>query len=94
MIRELFASDNFVLKDLITSNKDIPIDSLIEKLEKITKTVQNELFELINGDLVHFQRVLKEACEVDIETINQFRSTLEEEKIIKEVGSRPPLILY
>lgn len=86
-MRELFASDNFELKDFLIANKHVPIDDLLSQLDKITKTVQNELFDLINGDLVHFQRILKEACEVDIQAIRHFRSKVEEGKIINEVSA-------
>lgn len=86
-MRELFASDNFVLKDFLIANKTVPVDELLSQLDKIAKTVQNELFDLINGDLVHFQTILKEACEVDIEAVKQLRNKVEEEKIITEVNT-------
>lgn len=84
-MRELFAADNFDLKGFLTVNKEIPIDELLRNLEFASKTVQNELFELINGDLVHFQKVIEEVCKVDIDSIKEFRAQLESEKAAKEV---------
>lgn len=84
-MRELFASDNFDVIQFIASNKDSNVDNLLKDLENISNSVQNELFDLINGDLAHFQTVIKEVCEVDIATIKQSRASLEEDKNIKEV---------
>lgn len=84
-MRELFASDDFDLKTFLNVNKDIPIDELLKRLDGISKAVQNELFELINGDLVHFKKIISEVCEVDIDSIKQYRSQFENDKIAKEV---------
>ena len=84
-MRELFANDNFNLKDFLKSHKEISIEDLLKQIENVTKTVQNELFGLINGDLAHFQTILREVCEVDLEVIKQFRARIENEKIKKEV---------
>lgn len=84
-MRELFASDNFNFQDFFSSQSEIPLEQTILKLESVSKTVQNELYELINGDLIHFQNVLKGVCEIDIEAVKQFRSQFESEKSIKEV---------
>ena len=86
-MRELFALDNFNFQDFISTQSEIPLEELILKLEKVSKTVQNELYELINGDLVHFQKVLREVCEIDIKAVKQFRTEFEAEKSIKEVLS-------
>ena len=85
-MRDLFASDNFNFQDFLASKSEIPLEELILNLENVSKTVQNELYELINGDLVHFQKVLKEVCAIDIEAVKQFRTSFEEEKAIKEVN--------
>lgn len=82
-MRELFASDIFNFQDFQSSQTNL--EESILKLEALSKTVQNELYELINGDLVHFQKVLRGVCEIDIEAVKQFRSQFEKEKSIKEV---------
>lgn len=84
-MRELFASDDFNVKDFLAMNKELPIDDLLKRLDGISKNVQNELFELINGDLVHFQNIIEDVCSIDIDSIKEFRSQLENEKISKEV---------
>ena len=84
-MRELFGSDNFDLKNFLTVNKEIPIDKLLSDLDGVYKSVQNELFELINGDLVHFQKVIEEVCSIDVDSLKQFRAQLENEKLLNEV---------
>ena len=84
-MRELFASENFDLKNFLTVNKEIPIDELLIELDGVSKSVQNELFELINGDLVHFQKIIEEVCSIDVDSIKQFRAQLENEKLLNEV---------
>ena len=84
-MRELFASDTFNFQDFLASQSGVPLEELIKTLENISKIVQNELYELINEDLVHFQKVLKDVCEIDIEAVKQFRSEFEQEKSFKEV---------
>ena len=84
-MRELFASENFDLKNFLTVNKEIPIDELLIELDGVSKSVQNELFELINGDLVHFQKVIEEVCSIDVDSLKQFRAQLENEKLLNEV---------
>ena len=84
-MRELFASENFDLKNFLTVNKEIPIDKLLSDLDGVYKSVQNELFELINGDLVHFQKVIEEVCSIDVDSLKQFRAQLENEKLLNEV---------
>ena len=84
-MREVFASDNFELKDFLASHKDVPIEDLLKELENTSQLVQNELIELINGDLVHFQEVLKEVCKGNLEVIKRFRESYESEVKIKEV---------
>lgn len=84
-MREVFASDNFDLKDFLASHKDVPIEDLLKDLDDTSRIVQNELFELINGDLVHFQEVLKEVCKGNLEVIKQFRQSYESEVKLKEV---------
>lgn len=92
-MRELFASDDFDLKQFLISQKDTKIDDLLKKLENLSNLVQNELFDLINGDLVHFQNVIKEVCQVDIASIKQFRASIEEDKALKEVSELTKIIL-
>ena len=84
-MRELFASDNFNFQEFLASHSGTPLEESILSLEKVSKTVQNELYELINGDLVHFKNVLKEVCDIDIEAVKQFRHEFEAEKVITEV---------
>ena len=84
-MRELFASENFDLKNFLTVNKEIPIDELLIELDGVSKSVQNELFELINGDLVHFQKIIEEVCSIDVDSIKQFRAQFENEKLLNEV---------
>lgn len=85
-MRELFASDNFDLGHFLASQKDSKIEDLLRNLESLSNSVQNELLDLINGDLVHFQNVIKEVCQVDIAAIKQSRASLEADKDIKEVS--------
>ena len=87
-MREVFASDNFDLKDFLTSHKDVPIEDLLKDLDNTSKIVQNELFELINGDLIHFQEVLKEVCKGNLDVVKQFRQSYESEVKIKEVKQK------
>lgn len=86
-MRELFAStDEFNLKEFLVLNEKVPLDKLALQLEEISVQVQNEMFSLISGDLVHFQNVLKEVCSGDLDAIRQFRTTLEAVKLKKEVS--------
>lgn len=85
-MRELFASEDFDLKTFLTANKEIPIDKLLSELEGVSKSVQNELFELINGDLVHFQKIIEEVCSIDVHSIEQFRAQFHNEKLLNEVN--------
>lgn len=84
-MRELFDSDNFDLKDFLTANQEIPIDNLLKNLDGVSKSVQNELFDLINGDLVHFQKIIEEVCSIDVDSLKQFRSQFENDKLTNEV---------
>lgn len=86
-MREQFASENFNFQDFLAKNSEVSTEKLILNLESISKTVQNELYRLINGDLVHFKSVLNEVCEIDIEAIKEFRTKFEANKVIQDVTS-------
>ena len=85
-MRELFAgADEVNVADILKATNTIPMEELKLKLGKLTETVQDELFEVINHDFAKFQEILRQVCDVNIEELRTFRDQYSHAKNDNEV---------
>lgn len=85
-MEESFASDQFDIQQFLESHKLAELQNLIDQIASRHKNVQDELFDIINGDLEHFKEIIKKASQTDIEAIKTGRAELELLKLQKEVN--------
>lgn len=85
-LRELFQdTENFDVCTALKATRHIPVEELSKQLKKLTETVQDELFELINHDFAKFQEILRRVCDVDMTKLKSFRDNLAQVKKANEV---------